>query len=108
MNDDELKKIGERLEAARQEADEFLRGKVQPYLMGSPERVYGMSTALMRLGIEVTMRMRPHGDTAWSHALAALEALKLEIEGMRDSGYPEPSRAIEIPMRDVENPSAKA
>lgn len=107
MNDDDLKKIGDRLEAATQEADTYLRKHVQPYLVGSPERIFGMAVALQRLGVEVVMRMRPDGHTAWEEAIGALDAMKKEIEDMRDSNYPEPARAFELPLRDVENPSAK-
>ena len=34
MTDDEIKRIGENLERETFAADDFLRGAVQPYLMG--------------------------------------------------------------------------
>lgn len=108
MTDDEIKRIGENLERETFAADDFLRGAVQPYLMGSPEKVYGMAIALQRLGLEVVMRMRPDDHNAWDEAIGSLDSLKKEIEGMRSSGYPEPSRAVELKLDDVLSPPAKA
>ena len=108
MTGDEIKRIGENLECETLAADDFLRGAVQPYLMGSPEKVYGMAIALQRLGLEVVMRMRPDGHNAFDEAIGCLDSMKKEVEDMRASGYPEPPRAVELKLDDVLSPPAKA
>jgi len=103
--EEEIAKI---LDAEIERASDWLRSKVQPYLLGSPEQIYGMSIALQRLGVEIVMSMAPDGHNAFDEGMASLEALRKEVQAMKESGYPSPPRALVIETREVLNPTNKA
>lgn len=100
--------IARMLDAEIEKASDWLRSRVQPYLLGSPEQIYGMSIALQRLGVEIVMSMAPDGHNAFDEGMASLEAMRKELQAMMESGYPAPPRAIELNRRDVLNPASKA
>lgn len=100
--------IAKMLDEEIAKASTWLRSKVQPYLLGSPEQIYGMSIALQRLGVEIVMSMAPDGCNAFDEGMASLEALRKEVQGMKDSGYPAPPRAIVVDGRKLFDPTSKA
>lgn len=100
--------IAKMLDMEIEMASDWLRSKVQPYLLGSPEQIYGMSIALQRLGVEIVMSMAPDGCNAFDEGMASLDSLRKEVQAMKDSGYPSPPRAIVVDRREVLNPTSKA
>lgn len=89
-------------------ASDWLRQRVQPYLLGPPERIYGMAVALQRLGVEVVMQMVPEGHDAYAEGIGSLDAMRKQLVDMRDSGMAPPERALELPTREVLSPTSKA